>query len=68
MGGTAVFHIASNPARGVITASEAVGVTTEVVTQFQDHFADKEIRLAPAMSYGVGVPLIDWQLLRLDRI
>ena len=68
VGGHAVFHMASNPARNVITAADAVGVSAEMVREFEMHYAEKEIRIAPAIRYGVGVPLFDWQLVPLDEI
>ena len=66
VGGAGVVHMASNPARGIVTAAEAVGVQPGQVRQFQEHFADKEIRLAPALRYAVGVPIIDWEMLSTD--
>jgi DNA-binding CsgD family transcriptional regulator len=68
VGGTAVVHMASNPARRIVTAAESIGAPEGQAAQFQAHYADKEIRLAPAMRYGVGIPLIDWQLLPMERI
>lgn len=67
-GGVAVFHIVSDSARSSITSSEAVGLPTALVRDFRLHYAHQEIRIAPAAPYGVGVPLLDWQLLSLERI
>jgi DNA-binding CsgD family transcriptional regulator len=68
VGGTAVVHMASNPVRKIVTAAEAVGAPEGQAAHFQAHYADKEIRLAPAMRHAVGIPLIDWQLLPMERI
>jgi len=69
VGGEGVAHMASNPSRNIITAAEAVAVPPTQLEQFQTHFADKEIRLAPAVAYGVGVPLIDWRhLVPVDQL
>ena len=64
-GGHGTFYIVTDPRSGTIVHSEAAGVDPALNGLYIDHYASAEVRIPPALDYGVGQWMTEDML--LDR-
>jgi DNA-binding CsgD family transcriptional regulator len=65
LGGHAAFHIIADPQTGAVALSEQVGVDPVANELYLEYYAQKEVRIPPALVYGVGEVVTERRL--LDR-
>lgn len=53
-GGHGTFYIVVDPLSGTVVHSEAVGVDPALNGLYVDHYAAQDVRILPALDYGIG--------------